>query len=140
MRYSKKYKEKMLRFKKEHILDLLIDALKLNDKRTSKQNAALWLFFRNMADQLNNAGHTHIKEINGLEFEMSFTDKSFCNVYWRDIQDSLFGTRSTTELTTKQIDTILDVLGLAFSNYGIEVHFPNKMDLIIKEYEKRNLI
>lgn len=140
MRYGKKYYEKMLRHKKEYLLDLLVAALKREEKRTSKGNRALHLFFDQMAEQLNNIGMDCTIEIQGMVFISTYTGIIFKEQIWRPIMKALYGIDSTTEITHRQIDGVLEVLAASFAHTGIEVHFPNKFDLIQKEYERRNLI
>lgn len=140
MRYGKKYYEKMMRHKKEYLIDLLVSALKREEKRTSKGNRALHLFFNQMAEQFNNQGLDCTIEVQGMVFISPYTGTIFKEQIWRPVMKALYGIDSTTELTHKQIDGVLEVLAASFAHTQIDVHFPSKWDLIIKEYEKRNLI
>ena len=58
---------------------------------------------------------------------------------WKPIQLTMFGIKSTTEITTLQINTILDVLSKFFSERGIAIHFPSKIDLLIKDFEEKGI-
>lgn len=138
MTYNDKYRQIMMRHKKEYILELLISALKREETLSSKQMRALHLLFSNLADQLNEIGVNCTIELQGMTFSAMWTTLSFKEMVWKPIQKALYGTDSVTELTTKQINNILDVLTLSFAHTEIEVVFPNKIDLIIKQMEKLN--
>lgn len=124
--------------KKEELVYLLKNALKIEEKRTSLQNRALHLLFTNIAEQLNNIGMDFNKEIQDIVFSMPYTGLIFKTEIWKPLQKTLFGIDSTTELTTKQINTILDVLIMTFGNSGVEVVFPNKFDKIIEDMNNDN--
>jgi len=44
---------------------------------------------------------------------------------WKPTQETLFETRSTTKLTTKQIDEVFEVIHQALANIGVEIQFPS---------------
>jgi len=136
MKYDKYWHDKMLRKKKEELVYLLKDALKLEEKRTNLQNRSLHLFFTNIADQLNNLGIDCTIEINGLVFTLPYTGIVFKEQLWKPIQKTLYGIESTTDLTTKKINGILEVLAASFSHTGIQVIFPSKWELIQRESEE----
>ena len=139
-KYNKKRIEKLKRHKKEYIIELLIIQLKINEKRSSIQNKALHFFFTHLAIQLNNISIEYFKELQGIVFSMPYTGTIVKEELWKPIQKTMYGIDSTTELTTKMINGILDVLTLAFGNQGIEVSFPNRWDLILKQMNKEGLV
>jgi hypothetical protein len=140
MIFNKKWHDKMLRHKKEYLIELLKIELKAKEKRTSLQNRALHLFFKIMADQLNNLGLDCSIEIQNITFSVPYTDMTFKNEIWRPIQKTMYGIESTKDINTKQINGILDVLTVSFGQSGIEITFPNKWDLMLKQMKEKGLL
>jgi hypothetical protein len=138
MKYDKIYKQKMSRHKKEYIIELLILTLKREEKRSSLLNRALHLFFTLMADQFNNISLDHTIVIQGVVLTVPYTSTIFKEEWWRPIQKTMYGIDSTTDLTAKMINNILDVLTLAFGTQGIQVSFPNRYDLLVKKLNEQN--
>lgn len=96
------------------------------DTRTTRQNSALHLYFTFIADELNGLGMTfQYRGISGKEFEVPYTPEIVKERIWKPIQSELFGTDTTTKLTTKQMDTIIDVLNKFFAERGVELFFPS---------------
>lgn len=113
------------------------DITEKRQTRSSAQNRALHKLFINLANQLNELGETYkymwLDEI----VELSFTPELIKESLWKSIQLALFNKKSTTELVTAEINQILDILTLKFSEWGIPVVFPNRVDYLMqKEYEK----
>lgn len=55
---------------------------------------------------------------------------------WRPIQKTLFDIESTTKIDTAMINKILDVLVNFFANKGVQISFPSRFDLMVKEMEE----
>ncbi len=106
-------------------------------KRSNLQNSALHLYFTIISRELTNLGITHdYKGISGKQFEIPYTSELVKNFIWRPIQLALFEKKSTTKLTTKEINEIVDVLIKFFAEKGIQISFPNIQDLLHKkDYE-----
>jgi hypothetical protein len=110
-------------------------------KRSSLQNRALHLLFKQLSDNLNNLGMTfNYTGLKGVNIEIPHTGNLVKEVIWRPIQVALFDIKSTRDIETKHIDTILDVLTKFFAEKGIDIHFPSKFDLIVKELEKNGYL
>lgn len=110
---------------------------KKSKSRTSQQNRALHLFFTFVADELNNLGiHFVYKGLKGHDIETEWTPLTFKEFTWKPIQKTLFGTETTTKLTTSQINKIVDVIINFFGEKGIEISFPNSFDYYLKFYEE----
>jgi len=108
-------------------------------KRSLSQNSALHLFFQWVSDELNNMGLTfNFNGIKGMELEIPYTSTLVKECLWKPIQITLFDIDSTTKLDNIMINKILDVLIFFFAKNGIEIHFPNKFDLMVKELGKNN--
>lgn len=107
----------------------LITVAKPNKKRTITQNSALHLFFKWIADQLNNLGMTfNYIGLKGAVIELPYTGILVKETLWKPIQKVLFELDSTTELESWQINKILDILIKFFGERNIEIKFPNKFD------------
>ena len=100
------------------------DKIKDGDKqRTKQQNRALHLYFRFVAEALNDSGldmRTVLKP--GVEIE--WTEKTVKEYLWRPIQKIQLMKESTTELTRKELDTVYDTMNLHLSRHGEHVPFP----------------
>jgi len=53
---------------------------------------------------------------------------------WKPLQEAMFGIKSTTKLTTGQINELFDVFCKFFAEKGIEITFPNKFNYYLKFY------
>lgn len=102
--------------------------------RTLKQNNALHKFFEIVANELNNIGEEFTYQ--GLSVDAistMYTPDIVKNFFWRPIQIALFDIKSTTDLESKQIDKIIDVITKFFGEKGVYVEFPNKEQLLNDE-------
>lgn len=102
--------------------------------RTQLQNDSLHLWFSMLAKTLNEAG-VDLRQVLTPDVRVMPTDKNVKEFLWRPIQEAMFGKRSTTTLSTQDIDKIYDVINRHLSeNWLIQTpKFPNKED----QYEKR---
>jgi len=94
--------------------------------RTLRQNSALHKFFEIIANELNNIGEEFTYQ--GLSVDAistMYTPDIVKNFFWRPIQIALFDIKSTTDLESKQIDKIIDVITKFFGEKGVYVEFPN---------------
>ena len=97
--------------------------------RSSKQNAALHLWFTQMADLLNNKGIT-FESIAGLE--APFTAEYIKVNWFKPIAFAMFEINTTTKLNSNQINQIFDVVSKHLSEMtGEFIEFPS-----IENYEK----
>lgn len=118
-----------------------IELKQLTRKRSLNQNRALHLLFTNISDQLNELGETFIyRGWKGEEMEMSFTPELIKNSLWRPIQRTLFNIESTTDLDTKMINQILDIITKFFAEKGIPIVFPSQFELYLKQLNEQNKI
>jgi hypothetical protein len=95
--------------------------------RTSKQNAALHLWFDQLAKALNDDGFDMRAVISK---DIMWTPYNVKEYLWRPTQKALFGTKSTTRLNkTEQIDKIFDVINkVVGERCGIFIPFPSYED------------
>ncbi len=105
-------------------------------QRTTQQNKALHKYFELVAEALNNAGLDMRKTLKP-SVEIPWTGDTIKNYLWRPIQTEYLGKKSTTELTTKDIDKIYDILNRHLGEkFGITEPFPSLDGLILHEDEK----
>lgn len=98
--------------------------------RTSQQNAALHLFFRRLADALNDAGLDQ-RTVLKPSIAIPWTEESCKEQLWRPVQKALLGKQSTTELS-KHMDidqvheTLMRHLG---EKFGLDyIEFPSRTE------------
>jgi hypothetical protein len=101
----------------------------INNKRTSKQNNSLHLYFSLVAKEFNNLG-LDFSKIFKDEFNMIVTPDVVKENLWKTIQKAMYGSKRTRDLNVHEIDKIYDVLHNKLINYGIYVRFPNKDELM----------
>jgi len=100
--------------------------------RSTLQNSSLHLYCELIAKALNGAGYSK-KEKSILHDEMievPFTMDMIKEGVWREIQKTLFDVESTTKLTSRMINQIIDVITDWLSTKGIKVDFPNRKQLL----------
>jgi len=108
--------------------------------RTELQNRALHLFFRQLAEHLNNS-NIKVQAVLQKTAEIDWTEKLVKELLWRRIQKLVLGKNSTTELSKlEDIDKVYDHL-VRFFGEKIEIElpsFPNDPDPapLNKDYEK----
>jgi hypothetical protein len=97
-------------------------------QRTGKQNAAIHVFFQELAEALNNAGYDLKTFLNASEktIPVPWTAATVKETLWRPVQKALTGKTSTTEQTTVDPSKVYDVLMKRISELtGVYVEFPN---------------
>lgn len=119
----------------------IIEQKYIRKTRTSAENRALHLYYKNVADCLVEIGYNHkyINHITREIIEIPFTKDLFKDEIWRKLQIEMFKIESTTGLTNPMINDILEVLGMWLGEKGILVKFPNRIDLLIEQMNKNNL-
>lgn len=110
----------------------IVDLTELKRTRSSQQNRAMHKFFTIIADELNNIGATFIYEFGKETIEIPYTSELIKETLWKPIQKALFNKDSTSEITTEEINKVIDVITLKFGEMGIPIMFPNKFDLLLE--------
>lgn len=108
----------------------------MTDKtRTSRQNRALHLLFDLLASELNEAGldmRRTLKE----SIDIPWNGDTVKEYLWRPVQQAQLQKKSTTELTTKDIDEVFDTINRHLgTKFGLYMAFPSIETLIDKEEE-----
>lgn len=94
--------------------------------RTAQQNKALHVFLRDLSEALNAAG-LDMKAVLKPEVDIPWTEESVKNHLWRPIQNIITDTESTTDLETKEVSAIYDVLDRHLGQkLGVHVEFPSE--------------
>lgn len=107
--------------------------------RTIKQNSALHLMFTQLAQELNDAGFDMRKTLKP-EIEITWNSFMVKEYLWRPIQKAILGKQSTTELTTKEIDEVFNVLTRHLGQkLGIELVFPSVETIMLENKVKDKL-
>jgi hypothetical protein len=98
--------------------------IKNMDIRTLKQNSSLHLWCDKIAKLLN-SNNLYMKGVFGNDIEWSM-DLVKTQIVKATIK-KVFDLDSTTKLSRKQIDSLIDYVTIAFASKGIEIpEFPNK--------------
>lgn len=111
--------------------DVIITIEKKGTRRTLRQNSALHLYFQLLAEELNNAGWDMKKTLK-QDVDISWTTESVKNYIWRPIQKALLNKKSTTKLTTDEIDKVYDHVNRHIGEKtGVHVDFPSEEQILI---------
>lgn len=90
-------------------------------QRSQKQNRAIHLWFRLLADTLNDSG-LDMKAVLKPSVSISWTDKTIKEYIYKPIIEAMLLKKSTTELTTKEIDKVWEIINLHLGEkFGVEV-------------------
>lgn len=109
-------------FEKNKFLRLTV---KTGKQRSQTQNAALHLFCKQLANELNNAGYdfrTFVKE----GYPVPFNENLVKDFLWRPIQEAVTGKVSTTKPERGEYSQIYDVINLKMAEYGLHVPWPSQ--------------
>ncbi len=97
----------------------------MEKQRTTQQNKALHKFFELLADKLNESGYDMRKTLK-QDIDIPWSRESVKDFLWRPIQKVVLAKESTTELETKDIDKIYDILNRHLGEkLSIHVDFPS---------------
>jgi hypothetical protein len=96
-------------------------------QRTTQQNRSLHLYFTLVADSLNQAG-LDIKT--AVDLDIPWTPENVKNLLWRPVQEVMLAKESTTQLTTKEIDQVWEVVNRYLASLGIHEPFPSIEQII----------
>lgn len=101
----------------------------MESKRTLIQNKALHKYFELLAQELNQAGFD-MKRTLKEQVDIPWSGATVKEYLWKPIQDAQLMKKSTTELTTKEIDEVYDTLNRYLGEKtGVSVVFPSREEL-----------
>ena len=110
--------------------------------RTPKQNNSLHLYLQLLSDELNDAGWD-MRAVLKPEVEIPWTVTSAKEYLWRPIQEIMLQKKSTTKLTTKELQQVWEVVNRHVGEKcHIHVPFPSEEETenylqSIKNYENQ---
>lgn len=97
----------------------------IGNQRTDTQNRALHLYFRLLAEALNDAGYD-MRETIRQEIDIPWTPTTVKEHLWRPVMKKYLREQSTTRMTTKDIDKIYDIVNRFIGERtGVFVPFPS---------------
>lgn len=98
----------------------------MNDKRTLAQNRSIHKFCSMLSEALNDAG-LDMKKTLKPHVEIPWTPANVKEHIWRPIQEAMLEKESTTELDTKQVNEVYEVINRHMAqNHGVSVEFPHE--------------
>ena len=93
-------------------------------KRTDLQRKAKHLYFKLLADALNDAGYTIRKTLRN-DFDLAWTPGAIKELIWRPVQEAMTGKVSTTEINTVEVSQIYEIINLNMAEkFGISIEWP----------------
>ena len=103
-------------------------------QRTLQQNKAIHVLFDLLAEELNTAGLDMRKTLKA-SIDIPWNRETVKEYLWRPIQKAQLRKKSTTELTTKDIDKVFETLNRHLGErFSIHVEFPSIED-VMREQE-----
>ena len=90
--------------------------------RTQAQNRAIHQLFEMIAQELNDSG-LYIPKV--IKIDAPWTKNRVKELIWRPTQETMLGKKSTTQLTTNEIDKVFEVIHKALAEIGLEIEFPS---------------
>jgi len=98
----------------------------VSEQRTPRQNNAIHKFCAMLAEELVAKG-IDMKALLKPGIEIPATPELVKNHIWKPVQDIMLDKESTTELTTKEVDMVYQVVSRHLAEkHGISVPFPDR--------------
>ena len=106
-------------------------------QRTKQQNKALHVLFNLLAGTLNDNGLDMRKTLKP-EIDIPWSGPSVKEFLWRPVQEAQLSKKSTTELTTVEIDQVFDTINKHLGEkFSLHTPFPSIEELILQEEGKK---
>ena len=100
------------------------------DKRSTRQNRAIHKYFELLADELNSAGWD-MKRTLRHDVDIPWNGDTVKQWLWKPIQEAMLGKKSTTQLTTKEIDKVYETLNRHLADkLGVHTPFPSVDEIL----------
>jgi hypothetical protein len=97
--------------------------------RSAKQNNALHLLFRQIAEELNGAGYTRPHPWGKME--IPYSEVAVKEIFYLPILDKVYGKEHSSDLNTKELSESVDILLDALAqNTGIAMQMPQSISNI----------
>lgn len=105
----------------------------MDKQRTLRQNNSIHLLFKILADELNENGLT-MQKVLKPGVDIYWTPESVKEYLWKPVQEAMLAKKSTTELTTKEIDQVFEVISKHLGEkFGLSLVFPSIKELLLQE-------
>lgn len=99
-------------------------------QRTLPQNDSFHLYFSQLSEKLNEGGFT-VQIVMSKKPEIQFTPYIVKELLWRTFQEPMTGKKSTTQLTTKEVNQVYKELDKFISeNFWFSIPFPSLESLM----------
>lgn len=97
-------------------------------KRSKSQNDAMHKYFEMVAHELRNQGQTMQDVIQKISMvEITPTTNSIKEIVWKPVQEVVLGKTSTTQLTTKEINQVYEVVSMFLAKeFKVDIPFPSQ--------------
>jgi len=96
------------------------------NSRTLQQNKALHKYCRMLSEALNDAG-LDMKAVLKPEIDIPWSESTVKEHLWKPIQSAMIDKESTTELDTKEVNQVYEVLNRHLAaKLGLSVPFPTR--------------
>jgi len=113
--------------------EVVVTIKKKVKRRSNSQNNAFHLYFRQLADKLNESGFDMKKTLRA-DYDIPWTEKLIKMHLWKPIMEAHLGKESTKDLTSSEVDNVYDILNRALGEKtGVYVPFPSVETLIQNE-------
>lgn len=109
------------------------------EKRTNRQNAALHKYLTQVSEVLDKEGNTMQDVVKAIKrAEIRPTPVALKEVVWKPLQEIMLGKKSTTELTTAEVDKVYEAMNKWLGdNFQTHVPFPSEetaLERAIREF------
>lgn len=105
----------------------------MDKTRTSRQNRALHLMFDQLAKELNEAGLDMRKTLKPT-IDIPWSGDTVKEYLWRPVQQAQVQKKSTTDLTTREIDEVFETINRHLgTKFGLYMAFPSIETLMQEE-------
>lgn len=99
--------------------------------RTSQQNKALHKMFEELAGEMLSHGLDMKAIVSKQNLAVPPSKENVKELIWKPLQHALYGTTSTTKLTTAQVDKVFEIIQKIMAEEGLDIQFPS-----IEHYEQ----
>jgi len=108
--------------------------------RTNKQNNSIHKYLSMVSEELQEQGHTMQDVVKSIRrAEIVPTMNALKEVVWKPIQEITYGKKSTTELETKEVDKIYQVMSMWLAKeFGISLPFPSDVPEMYADQSQNN--
>ncbi len=104
------------------------------DSATRRQQKAMHLYFRMLANALNEGGYT-VPVVLRKAVEIDWNETLIKEIVWRGVQKKKIGKESTTKLTREELDSVFEEINRFFGQeFGVHVPFPSEENRYLENY------